>query len=136
MLYRGVPGWQSVGDVPLDSPDLNAALANLRTRAEALAPGPALCKLIIPDDQIKYLDLETDDDPEEAVRAALDGATPYAVNDLAYDWSALDGRIQVAAVALETLAEAEAFAAEHDFAPLCFAAMPDEGKFAGEPTLQ
>ncbi|MEB8385758.1 hypothetical protein OO012_00840 [Rhodobacteraceae bacterium KMM 6894] len=133
LLYRGAPGWQSVGDVRLDSPDLNADLADLRARAEALAPGPALCKLVIPDDQIKYLDLEADGDPEQAVRAALDGATPYDVDDLSYDWSAQDGRIYVAAVALETLAEAEAFATEHDFAPISFAAMPSEDKFAGEP---
>jgi hypothetical protein len=133
LLYRGAPGWQTVGDVRLDSPDLDAALADLRARAEALAPGPVLCKLIIPDDQIKYLDLESEDDPEQAVRAALDGATPYSVDDLSYDWSAQDGRIQVAAVALETLAEAEAFATQHDFAPISFAAMPDAGKFAGEP---
>lgn len=133
LLYRGAPGWQVVGDVPLDSPDLNAALADLRTRAQAFVPGPVLCKLIIPDEQIKYLDLEADGDPEAAVRAALDGATPYAVDDLAYDWSAQDGRIHVAAVALETLTEAEAFAAEHDFAPVCFAAMPPDGTFEGEP---
>ncbi|MCZ4350991.1 hypothetical protein O4H61_00540 [Roseovarius aestuarii] len=133
LLYRGAPGWQAVGDVSLDSPDLTADLAELRSRAEALAPGEVMCKLIIPDEQIKYLYIETEGDPDEAVRAALDGATPYAVDDLYYDWSAQDGRVQVAAVARETLAEAEAFAAEHDFAPVSFAAMPSTEQFSGEP---
>lgn len=135
LLHRGADGWRSVGDVTLDSADLSAALADLRARAEQIAPDGITSKLIIPNEQIKYLDLDAPDgsDPEAIVRAALDGATPYAVDDLAYDWSAQDGRIHVAAVARETLAEAEAFAGEHAFAPVSFAAIPGDVAFGGEP---
>ena len=42
------------------------------------------------------------------------------------------GRTYVAAVARETLAEAEGFAAEHRFNPVCFAAVPDPFTYMGE----
>ena len=35
--------------------------------------------------------------------------------------------------ARETLSEAEDFAAEYDFAPLCFVAIPEAGTYSGEP---
>lgn len=132
LLHRSDGGWRRVGDVPLGDGDLSAALDALRDRARRLSGAP-LCKLAIPNDQIKYISLQSDGDPDEAVRTALEGATPYAVDELEYDWTAADGMIQVAAVALETLAEAESFAAEHGFDAVSFAAIPDAAAFRGEP---
>ena len=63
----------------------------------------------------------------------MDGATPYAIDELAYDHSVKDGRLCIAAVARETLAEAEAFANEHQFNPLNFVAIPEAGDYDGEP---
>ncbi|HEY9037789.1 MAG TPA: hypothetical protein VIN05_02455 [Roseovarius sp.] len=136
LLHRADKGWTRVGDVSLDDDDMPAALAALRERAERLAGGRAddlSCKLVIPNDQIKYLSIEAEGDPDAAVRAALEGATPYAVNELEYDWTAVDGVIQIAAVALETLAEAEGFADEHGFDAVSFAAIPEGAEFGGEP---
>ncbi len=132
LLYRAGNGWTRVGSVPFDDGDMPAALKALRNRAGRL-PGDLTCKLVIPNDQIKYLSIEALDDPDTSVRAALEGATPYPVADLEYDWTAADGVIQVAAVALETLAEAEAFATEHGFDAVSFAAIPDGDTFRGEP---
>ncbi|PVA11934.1 hypothetical protein DC366_03150 [Pelagivirga sediminicola] len=132
LLYRGEQGWTRVGRVPFDSADLAAAFATLQSRARRL-PGDPACKLVIPNDQIKYLSIEAEGDPEAAVRAALDGATPYSVDELEYDWTASDGVIQIAAVALETLSEAETFATEHGFDGVSFAAIPEKGAFRGEP---
>ncbi|PIE13009.1 MAG: hypothetical protein CSA70_07020 [Rhodobacterales bacterium] len=137
LLHRAFPGWNKVGDVGLDSPDLGAALSDLRTRAEALNGGELLTKLVIPNDQIKYLSLGTgvmDDTQRDAlIRDALDGATPYTVDELAYDWSTDGDMTHVAAVAWDTLSEAENFAVEHGFQPLSFVATPDGDDFSGEP---
>ncbi|MFU1476564.1 hypothetical protein ACM25N_02160 [Roseovarius sp. C7] len=137
LLRRAYMGWHHVGDVALDRPDLTAALIDLRRQAEKFAPSGFTTKLVIPDGQIKYLDLPTDDtwaeDRAGFVASALEGATPYDLPELAYDWSVSDGRVQIAAVARETLAEAQAFAMEHDFAPVSFVALPAEECFTGEP---
>ncbi len=131
LLHRGAGGWNRVGVVPLDSDDLVSDLARLRRDALALAPEGIRCKLLIPNDQIRFLAL--DDGADDAmVRAALKGATPYAVDDLAYDFRSTGTVTQVAAVARETLDEAEAFALEHDLGPVAFAAIPEDGLYDGE----
>lgn len=136
-LLRRVPnGWTRVGDVALDASDLRGALADLRSEADATASNGGQVKLVIPNEQIKYLSLpdtgRTGDDLQSDIRAALDGATPYEVDDLSFDWSHEDGQIHVAAVALETLDEAEAFAKSHHFEPVCFVAIAPDGQFSGD----
>lgn len=137
LLHRAAGGWNLVGEVPLDVPDLAAALADLRARALGIDPEGLSCKVIIPNDQIRYMQLETgqaeDDDRLRQVRQALDGATPYAVDDLAFDISIEGTLSHVAAVARDTLAEAEAFAADHGFDPVSFVAIPGDQSFLGEP---
>ena len=130
LLRRAFPGWANLGEVSLDSADLMGDLASLRAKA----PDDAQVKLVLPNDQIKFITLPAPDgDPEEAARNALTGATPYEVGDLSYDFAVSDGQMQIAAVARETLAEAEAFAGEHGFTPICFVAIPEDGTFTGEP---
>ncbi|MCA0870279.1 hypothetical protein LCL97_05560 [Seohaeicola saemankumensis] len=137
LLHRAAGGWRTVGDVPLDVPDLAAALNDLRADAMTVAPDGFTCKVVIPNDQIRYLTVETGKFEGEARRAmveqALDGATPYAVSDLVFDISIEGTRTHVAAVARETLAEAEAFAVEHQFNPISFVAIPGDKDFLGEP---
>jgi hypothetical protein len=137
LLHRAASGWRAVGDVDLDAASLASELAVLRRTAASLEPGGVRTKLVIPNSQIRYLTIETPDMPVEARRkaaqAALDGATPYAVADLAFDISVDGDRTHVAAVALETLDEAESFACEHRFHPVSFVAVPDDGAFVGEP---
>ena len=137
LLHRAAGGWRIVGDVHLDTEDLAAELAVLRKTATALEPGGLRSKLLLPNEQIKYLVIDTPDQDEDARRTAaaeaLDGATPYAVDELVFDIS-LDGdRTHIAAVARETLAEAEAFAVDHRFHPVSFAAVPGDQPYLGEP---
>jgi hypothetical protein len=137
LLHRAAGGWRLVGEVALDSTDLAGEITALRKQAEAIAPDGVRTKLILPNDQIKYLSIETGDIFEEArdtaARAALASATPYDVSDLVYD-TCIDGsQTHIAAVAKETLAEAEAFAVEHLLYPVSFAAIPGENPFLGEP---
>ncbi len=138
LFHRGKSGWTSVGTVALDDPDLGAALGVLRRTAVSLESGGMTSKVVIPNSQILYTDIAAPQDgstPEPAtIRASLEGLTPYAVGDLAFDWQPTEpGRLRLAVVAKETLAEAEAFAREHRFNPVAFVAAPDPGRFAGEP---
>ena len=66
------------------------------------------------------------------VEAALTGATPYAVSDLVYDWEVHAGQLYIAAVARETLEEAEQFACQHKFNPVRFVATPAQNTLQRE----
>lgn len=136
LLRRVEHGWARVGDVALDASDLRGALAALRSEADLLSPVAGQVKLVIPNEQIKYLSIpdtgQTGDALQNDIRAALDGATPYSVDELHFDWAQASGAIQIAAVATETLEEAENFAANHHFDPVCFVAKAAEGDFSGE----
>lgn len=136
LLHRVAGEWQLIGEVAPDAPDLDAALADLRERALALEPDGPHCKIIIPDEQVRYLSVETGtvdlETRDQLVRAALEGATPYAVADLRYDISVQGSLAHVAAVARETLVEARKFALTHGYVPVSFAASPKDKAFAGE----
>lgn len=137
LIYRAEDGWRSVASTPFDTEDLPAALAAIRADALRLAPDGIYSKLILPNDQIRYLSIETGGLPAgeriAAARQALEGATPYPVDELAFDVCADGSVTHVAAVALETLDEAETFAVEHGFGPVSFVAVPEDGVFQGEP---
>lgn len=139
LLQRQAAGWGRVGDVDISSADLTSELAALRDKALALGSGPVQTKLIIPNDQIKYLTVDAvgldKDALQAAVLKALDGATPYPVDDLEFDFANENGSVHIAAVAKETLQEAESFATEHGFEPMGFVAAPTQGNFPKEPTF-
>jgi len=132
LLQRADDGWLLVGNTALDVPDLGAALAVLRKDAMRLAPDGMRTKLLIPNEQIKYVTLESAQTSLADVQAALENATPYAIDDLVIDFDRNGGRTFIAAVARETLDEAEAFAKKYDFAPVCFAAIAEPMTFQTE----
>lgn len=137
LLHRSSAGWFSAGFVPLDDDDFAGAMEHLRQAALGLSARGITSKLVIPDSQILYLLIEAPG-PDAARRrnqiaAALEGRTPYAVNDLVFDWSGTGHSVQVAVVARETLIEAENFAEQYNFSPVSFVAIPAPGDFAGEP---
>ncbi len=136
-MYYAPTGPQLVGEVSLEAEDLAAELSELRQKAEDKAIGPVRTRLILPDDQIRYMTVETGkigfEDRMAQARAALTGATPYEVGDLAIAVVAEGPQTYVAAVARETLQEAEAFAVGHGFDPVVFGAEPVEDVFAGRP---
>ncbi|MDP4031585.1 MAG: translation initiation factor 2 [Pseudorhodobacter sp.] len=137
LLHRTARGWLEVGVAVLDAPDLAEALNYLRRSALGLAPHGIATKLVIPNSQILYTELDAPG-PNAAqrraqIRRGLQGRTPYAVEDLVFDWRGTGSTVQVAVVARETLTEAEQFANEYRFNPVSFVAIPEAGKFAGEP---
>lgn len=135
LLHRAPSGWLLVGDVAFDSADMAGEVASLREMAARLDPEPMRAKLVIPNDQIKFLTVastaKTEAEAEDDAAHALRGATPYALSELAFDWAMDDGQLFIAAVARETLDEA--FATEYKFNPVSFVALPELNSFAGEP---
>ncbi|PIE16686.1 MAG: hypothetical protein CSA68_01595 [Rhodobacterales bacterium] len=137
LLHRTEGGWHMIGEVALNDPDFNSKISYLHQTAAGLETGGVSTKLVIPNSQILYnvVDAPGPSAPERhrQIRAALDGTTPYQLDEISYDWCEIDGQVHIAAVAHETLQEAEGFAAEHGFNPVSFVAIPDAGCFAGEP---
>ncbi|MBR9651186.1 hypothetical protein [Thalassovita aquimarina] len=136
-MHRVPTGWHLVGSVRFDDDDLTGALDDLREAAFRLEPDGLTSKLVLPDEQIKYLDIPVGgagpNSYEAMANRAMEGASPYDLSELAIDWVEKDGQLQIAAVARETLAEAEAFAHEHQFNPVSFVARTSDGVFFGEP---
>ncbi len=137
LLHRVPGGWQRVDSVSLDDPEIDEKLRVMRKTANSLDAGRLACKLVIPNSQILYTSVTapgpSDAERYEQIRGSLDGLTPYAIDELAFDWDASGDICAVAAVALETLAEAESFAVSHKFNPVSFVATPEGDSFRGEP---
>ncbi|MEZ5686215.1 MAG: hypothetical protein R3D78_10125 [Paracoccaceae bacterium] len=137
LLHRGTAGWTSLGEVSLEADDLGAELTALRKQAQAKAPHGLTTKLVLPASQILYTTVNAPGPDAPARRRqiaeALEGLTPYPVQDLVFDWSGSGDELQVAVVARETLDEAQGFAESHGFCPVCFVAIPETGRFSGEP---
>lgn len=137
LLHRAPKGWLAIGEVAFDAPDLTEALDYLRKTALGLSPTGIATKIVIPNGQILYTEINAPgpsrEEKRKQIMAGLEGRTPYAVEDLVFDWSGKGASVKVAVVARETLDEAEAFATEHRFNPVSFVAMPDAGEFVGEP---
>ena len=137
LLNRAKVTWRVVGQAHPASERLVEEMAYLRRTAMELSGGRFSTKLVIPNSQILYTALQIDparEDRKNAIREALEGLTPYAVDELTFDWTDQDdGSVTVAAVADITLSEAEAFADEHRFNPLSFVAIPEALDFPKEP---
>lgn len=135
VLSRAEGGvWWREGVVRLDADDMAEGLTKLRARAAARAGDDFTSILIIPDSQLLFTSLERDDrDPKVTIRSLLRGRTPYAVEDLAFDFVQTGDRLQVAVVALETLMEAEEFAASFGFQPIAIMGNPADSAYPGQP---
>lgn len=132
LLHRVPRGWKRVGRADVEDPNLDQILADLRDKALALEPTGLRTKIIIPLDQIKYIAIDSTQTDMDDIHGALDGTTPYALDELVIDYEKFGGRTHIAAVARETLIEAEAFARAHRFRPVSFVAVPEPFTFQKE----
>ena len=132
LLHRVPRGWRRIGRADVTSDTLDQELTNLREKAEAIAPDGLRTKLIIPLDQIKYIAIDSTQTTQDDIHDVLEGATPYALDELVIDCERFGGRTHIAAVARETLQEAETFAAAHGFNPVAFVAVPEPFTFQKE----
>ncbi|SDZ22241.1 hypothetical protein SAMN05444004_10817 [Jannaschia faecimaris] len=126
--------WWREGVVRLDAPDMAEGLTRLRARCAARVGEDFTSILIIPESQLLFTSLERDDrDPKVTIRSLLRGRTPYEVEDLAFDYVQKGDRLQVAVVALETLMEAEEFAAGFGFRPVVIMGDTGDMTYPGRP---
>ncbi|NIZ11177.1 hypothetical protein [Pseudooceanicola sp. HF7] len=139
-LQRRADGvWADVGRARFEDDNFAAQVASILARAEAELGQPVRSQIVLPEDQVRYLTIAVPQDlphGEEAplVAAALEGVTPYAVADLRFDWHRTGAELQIAAVARETLEEADRFATRWGFNPVAYVAAPtDPAVFAKEP---
>lgn len=109
LMRRTGDAWDELQSEAIDSPDieerLNAMLAQIDDGAEVT--------LFLPLDQILCTDVELSGglDAIAEIEAAMDGRTPYALDELVLDWELSGtGQAKVAAIARDTLDEAAAFA--------------------------
>jgi hypothetical protein len=137
LLERTGDGWVRIARADLDDPEIEVRLVEMRQKAEALAPEGFFTKLVLPNSQILYLEVEAPGPDRSSrrmqIRKALEGRTPYPVDDLVFDWSRNGHWVKVAVLAKETLDEAEAFAEANGFRPVAFVAVAEGERFAGEP---
>jgi|GEM_PF-2713925 len=132
LLHRRAEAWVLLGEVSLDDPDLMGGLADLRQKAIDLAGEDFTTKVVVPNSQVLYAVLKADAS-DDGVRAALNGRTYHPLDDLVIDWQpATAGRVRVAAVTRETLAEAAQFAADSGFNPVAQVASPEDEQYDGE----
>lgn len=132
LLHRVPRGWRRVGRVDVASETLDEDLKALRQKALDVEPDGLRTKLIIPLDQIKYIAIDGTLTTDADIHAAVEGVTPYALDELVIDSEKFGGRTHIAAVARETLKEAETFAAGHGFHPVSFVAVPEPFTFQKE----
>lgn len=136
LLHRTAAGWSSVGAMSLGDPDSAATLEVLRDTARGLEPHGVASKLILPQSEVLITRIHAPgpdpEDIERQVRAAVDGLTPYGVDELAIDWHGTPPEIHVALVAREILEQAESFAQDHGFEPVRFVAEGSDSGFARE----
>lgn len=137
LLHRTPKGWLTIGEAAFDAPDLAEALDYMRKTALGLSPMGVATKLILPASQILYTEIHAPgpsrDEKRRQIATALEGRTPYDVDDLVFDWSGKGATVKVAVIARETLEQAEGFATEHRLNPVSFVAIPEDGTFVGEP---
>ena len=120
-----------------DKDDFDQRMSELSRKAEAMSGDGLRVALILPNEQIKLVSVACPDDADsitinEHILRTMDGATPYSMDELRFDHHLANGTLYVAAVALETLNEAEDLAKNYGFSPLSCIARTDANTFPTE----
>ncbi|MEO1454208.1 MAG: hypothetical protein AAFV31_10330 [Pseudomonadota bacterium] len=134
-LSREGDAWTTLEAARLEDADLPDRMAAMRTKAVALAGEQFQTALIIPASVILYttVDAPKGTATQADVAAALEGLTPCPVDEMVFDWRQTGSRIQVAALDINTLDEAEEFAVAHGLNPCGFTARPTAEQFPAAP---
>lgn len=138
LLHSRPSGWVVVDQADPSSNDLPAQMEALVASARSLEGEDLRCKIILPDDQIKYLTISTQGldiaSRSEQALQALEASTPYTADDIVFDMQADGENTHVAAVAKVTLVEAESFVSDNGFVPVSYVArLTEDSPFTTEP---
>lgn len=134
LMRREDGHWRQVALERIDGPDIEDRLMAMVDRVE---PGAAV-ELFLPREQILYTDVRITSRasaPGE-IAAAMDGRTPYTLDDLEIDWAlTAPGTARVAAIARETLDEAADFARVRGLAVAGFSSLVSPEDFPRLPAF-
>jgi len=108
----------------MDSENLTKALAHLRQTAVPGAADALEVLVALPSDQIKLLDLDHSDTSSAALQHALAGQTPYEFHELCVDRLPTPQGQSLAAIAQETLDEADSLTKAFGFKAVGYVALP------------
>lgn len=109
LMRRDGDAWVEHGVEKIDSEDIEQRLERLITPIEDGGP----VTLFLPREQILYTTVELDAsaEPRTQIEKAMEGRTPYTLDELSIDWELTEkDTALVAAIARDTLDEAAAFA--------------------------
>ena len=126
--------WQEFVVQKLEGDDIEARLADLVAQVKT----PASVDIFLPRDQILYTDVKVaSDTPDVAeINAAMEGRTPYDLADLEIDWATTaPGTARVAAIARQTLDEAEAFVTKGGLTVRAFSSLATPDDFPRPPVF-
>ena len=134
LMRREGDHWQEIARENIDGPDIEDRLMSMVHLVEE----GAKVHLFLPRDQILYTDVKISSEsaaPRE-IEKAMEGRTPYALDELRIDWVlASSGTARVAAIALETLDEAAAFAEARGLEPAGFSSLAEADDFPRMPVF-
>ena len=132
LMRREAGHWHEIASESLADDDMDQ---RLRTLVEQV-PEPRVVDIFLPRDQILYTDVKLSD-PDNAIgeiEAEMEGRTPYSLAELEIDWElGADGVAHVAAIARQTLSEAEAFADQCGLRVSRFSSLPEDEDFPRQP---
>lgn len=135
LLRRDTGDWQEVAAEKIEGADIEERLMALVDRIDE----GASVVLFLPRDQILYTDvaLHSGEDAQTQVQRALVETTPYPLEEIDYDWE-LSGpdKARIAAIALETLDEAVAFAEVRGVKVGGFSSFADAADFPRRPEFK
>ena len=134
LMRRDGGHWQEVARENIDGADIEERLAAMIAQVDA---GTAV-ELFLPRDQILYTDVDvsSEADAQTEIGAALDGQTPYSLDELEIDWAITKpGKARVCAIAKETLEEAAAFAEDRGLQVVAFSSLADLEDFPRLPAF-
>ncbi|MDS9946693.1 MAG: hypothetical protein RI861_03950, partial [Planktomarina sp.] len=117
-------GWVELGHTDFDVENLKTALAQLTEKATFVGELPLEVYAALPNDQIKLISVSHKGLTRQDVLEALRGQTPYSPDELRFDWRDYADGSLIAAVAQETLGEADLFVRQNGFQAIGFVALP------------
>ena len=132
LMRREGNDWVEQSVEPIDSPDIEQRLEKLIEPIEKDQP----VMLFLPRDQILYtvVLLDAAQEPQSQIERAMEGRTPYALDELSIDWqTGGDDAVKVAAIARDTLDEAAAFAEVRDLKIAGYSTLFSGDDFTGLP---
>ena len=131
-MRRSAGHWQEIACEKIEGTDIESRLQRLADRVDP--PSPVF--IFLPRDQILYTDVKTSAEATAAseIDRAMSERTPYAIDELEIDWQQKGpGVARVAAIARETLDEAEAFATARGLTVAGFSALAEPSDFPRLP---